>query len=457
MCRSLLLLSLLFLAACSDPSNKTSSPAGSDSTVARKHPDWIDQGNIYEVNVRQYTPEGTFNAFASHLQRLKDMGVQTLWFMPIQPIGKKGRKGALGSYYAISDYRSVNSEFGTMDDWKALVNRIHEMGMKVMIDWVPNHTSPDHPWVKSHPEFYIRDSVTGIPVHQPGTDWTDTRKLDFRNGQITDSMISVMKYWVTETGIDGYRCDHAQGQGKDFWTTCNRALRQVKPDLLMLAEAEDSWLYDSGFDMSYAWKFFHKAVDVAAGRRPAFALDTVLREEDSIFKGKPLYLHFTSNHDENSWNHADYGTMPGAIHAPFAVLSQTVRGSVPLIYSGQEEPVGDSISFFYKDTISFKKLERANFYKTLLNLRRDNPALAAGADFKKLGTSNDAAMYAFERSNGNNKVLVVLNLSGTPQEFTWKTAPSAPEWMNVFSGSREPVDKGFGIEPWGYAVYQLKN
>jgi len=457
MYRSLLFLSLLFLAACSDPSTKTSAAAGSDSTVSRKHPDWIDQGNIYEVNVRQYTPEGTFNAFAGHLQRLKDMGVQTLWFMPIQPIGKEGRKGALGSYYAISDYRSVNPEFGTMEDWKTLVNRIHEMGMKVMIDWVPNHTSPDHPWVKSHPEFYIRDSVTGIPVHQPGTDWTDTRKLDFRNGQITDSMISVMKYWVTETGIDGYRCDHAQGQGKDFWTACNRALRQVKPDLLMLAEAEDSWLYDAGFDMSYAWKFFHKAVDVAAGRRPAFALDSVLHEEDSIFKGKPLYLHFTSNHDENSWNRADYGTMPGAIHAPFAVLSQTVRGSVPLIYSGQEEPVGDSISFFYKDTISFKKLERANFYKTLLNLRLNNSALAAGADFKKLSTSNDAAIYAFERSSGTNKVLVVLNLGKNAQEFTWKTAPSSREWMNVFSSSREPVYQGFGIEPWGYAVYELKN
>jgi glycosidase len=198
-----------------------------------------------------------------------------------------------------------------------------------------------------------------------------------------------MKFWLTETGIDGYRCDHAQGQGKDFWTRANRELRAVRPGILMLAEAEDKWVYDTGFDMSYAWNFFHTAVDVAAGKKPATALDTALYWIDTTYKTPGLFLHFTSNHDENSWNKADYGTMPGAKHAPFAVLTQTMKGAVPLIYSGQEEPVLDSISFFYKDTISFAKLARANFYKTLLNLRKSNPALAANASFKKLSTSND--------------------------------------------------------------------
>jgi alpha-amylase len=175
---------------------------------------------------------------------------------------------------------------------------------------------------------------------------------------------------------------------------------------------------------------------------------------DSSFPKNALQMFFTSNHDENSWNKADYGTMPGASHAPFAVFTQTTGRSVPLIYSGQEEPFLDSLSFFYKDTIAFGKYSRANFYKTLLNLRKNNAALSATATFKKLSTSNDAAMYAYERQNGNNKVLVVLNLSASPQEFTWKTAPSEKEWLNIFSGSREPVDKGFGIEPWGYAVYK---
>jgi len=432
------------------------STASNDTLYVDGHPAWIEQGNIYEVNTRQYTPEGSFRAFEKHLERLKNMGVQTLWFMPIQPIGKEGRKGALGSYYAISDYRNVNPEFGTMDDWKALVNEIHNRRMKVIIDWVPNHTAPDHPWVKNHPEFYIRDSVTGIPIHQPGTDWTDTRKLDFRNPQLTDSMIAVMKFWITATGIDGFRCDHAQGQGKEFWKRCNAELKALNKNILMLAEAEDDWVYDSGFDMSYAWKFFHKTVDIAAGRRPAFSLDSVLHQQDSVFKPNALFLYFTSNHDENSWNKADYGTMPGASHAPFAVLSQTMKQSVPLVYSGQEEPVLDSISFFYKDTIDFTRLQRANFYKTLLNLRRNNPALAANASFKKLATNNDTAFYAFEREKDGNKILVILNLSKNPQQLAWKDQPSEKEWNNVFAGNKEPVDNGFGIEPWGYAVYNWK-
>ena len=446
---------LLFSACSSTGRIKSTGTNNTSTTLVDGHPAWIQQGNIYEVNVRQYTPEGTFNAFATHLQRLKDMGVQTLWFMPIQPIGVEGRKGALGSYYAVSTYRDVNPEFGNLQDWKTLVNKVHSMGMKVIIDWVPNHTAPDHPWVKQHPEFYIRNAQ-GIPVHQPGTDWTDTRKLDFKNRQLWDSTISTMKYWVAETGIDGFRCDHAQGQGKDFWTQANRELKALNPGLLMLAEAEDAWVYNAGFDMSYAWKFFHKTVDVAAGRRPANSLDSVLHEFDTTFSNTALFLYFTSNHDENSWNKADYGTMPGASHAPFAVLSQTAKQSVPLVYSGQEEPVLDSISFFYKDPIRFGKFGRAQFYKTLLTLRQTNPALAANASFKKLRTSNDAAMYAFEREKAGSKVLVILNLSSTPQNFTWQDVPSEREWNNVFKGDKEPVDKGFGIEPWGYAVYEKK-
>ena len=456
------LAAALFLASCgnnasTDTTTDSTGKSGHDAAATIDgHPAWIEQGNIYEVNVRQYTPEGTFNAFAPHLQRLKEMGVQTLWFMPINPIGKEGRKGALGSYYAISDYRSINPEFGTLQDWKSLVDKIHGLGMKVIIDWVPNHTAPDHPWVKQHPEFYIRNAQ-GVPVHQPGTDWTDTRKLDFKNRQLWDSTIASMKYWVTETGIDGFRCDHAQGQGKDFWVQANHDLKALKPGLLMLAEAEDKWVYDAGFDMSYAWKFFHKTVDVAAGRRPANSLDSVLHEVDTTFNNKnALFLYFTSNHDENSWNKADYGTMPGASHAPFAVLTQTIRQAVPLIYSGQEEPVLDSVSFFYKDTISFSKYQRAPFYKTLLNSRKSNPALAANASFKKLRTSNDAAIYAFEREKDGNKALVVLNLSKAPVNFTWIDQPSEKEWNNTFKGDKEPVDKGFGIEPWGYAVYEKR-
>jgi alpha-amylase len=195
-------------------------------------------------------------------------------------------------------------------------------------------------------------------------------------------------------------------------------------------------------------------VKVAKGERPAFALDSVKSKYDTAYPQNAIPMYFTSNHDENSWNKADYATMPGASHAPFAVLTQTFARSVPLIYGGQEEPFLDSVSFFYKDTISFAKYGRSNLYKTLLTLRKNNPALATNASFKKLATSNDNAIYAFEREKEGNKVLVVVNLSKSPQKFSWKDQPSEKEWSNVFLMNKEPVLTS--IEPWGYAVYEKK-
>ncbi|MBA2745239.1 MAG: DUF3459 domain-containing protein [Flavisolibacter sp.] len=444
---------LFFLSACNNqPEIKNLPEANTDSTQSGP-PSWILQGNIYEVNVRQYTAEGTLNAFAQHLERLKNMGVQTLWFMPIQPISVTDRKGELGSYYAIANYTSINPEFGTMDEWKQLVKRIHDLGMKVIIDWVPNHSGADHPWLKAHPDFYVKDTATGKPIAP--FDWTDVRKLNYDNAQLADSMIASMKFWINETGIDGFRCDVAAEVPKEFWTRCIKELKKEK-DLFMLAEANEAWLHDAGFDATYTWDEFQKMKQIARGGAPAYAMDSILGRMDSTFKKGAIRMFFTSNHDENSWNMADWKTMPGNVHAPFAVLTQTMYRSVPLIYSGQEEPHLDSLRFFYKDTIHFGKYEREGFYRTLLTLRKNNPALAANASFTKLSTNNDTAFYAFERTNGDHKVLVVLNLSSKLQRLAWKTTPSASEWDNVFSGSRENVNGGLRIPAWGYSVYQLR-
>lgn len=447
----LLALNLIFLAACNNSSVTVA--AASDSAQIDHHPAWIEQGNIYEVNTRQYTPEGTFKAFAKNLDRLKDMGVQTLWFMPINPISVKDRKGPLGSYYAVSNYTAINPEYGTMDDWNSLVKEAHGKGFKVIIDWVPNHTGADHYWLTKHPDFYVMDSVT----HQPAVpyDWTDTRKLNYKNPELVDTMIADMKFWITHSDIDGFRCDVATDVPKEFWTKCIAELKKTK-NIFMLAESNAAWVHEAGFDASYPWDAFTTMKLIAKGERPAFAIDSVLRHVDSTYTPNAIRMYFTSNHDENSWNHADWQTMPGAEHAPFAVLTQTIERSVPLIYSGQEEPFLDSLRFFYKDTITFGHYGRAAFYKTLLNLRKNNPALAANAPFHKLRTNNDAALYAFEREQNGNKVLVVLNLSKTPQQLVWKDQPSDKEWNNVFAGNKEPVDKGFGIEPWGYAVYEIR-
>jgi glycosidase len=441
---------LLFFSCGNNNTPGVATAPASDTATIEGHPVWIMQGNIYEVNVRQYTPEGTFNAFANSLQRLKNMGVQTLWFMPINPISKVDRKGALGSYYAVADYQAINPEFGTMDDWKALVKKSHDLGFKVIIDWVPNHTGADNAWLKTHPDFYVTDK-TGKAVSQ--FDWSDTRKLNYHNPVLVDSMINCMKFWVEQTGIDGFRCDYAVGPTREFWTKCIGELKKEK-NLFMLAEADSAWLHDVGFDATYTWSEFNAMKAVAAGKAPATAIDSAVATLDKTFPANALKLYFTSNHDENSWNKADYGTMPGAIHAPFAVLTQTIGRSIPCIYSGQEEPVLDSISFFYKDAITFGKYARAPFYTTLLHLRDSTPALAADAPFVKLTSTNDAAIYAFERDKNGKSVIVLLNLSGKPVTFSINGNVEG-SFKNVFSGGNETLKKNqqYQLAAWGYVVY----
>jgi glycosidase len=417
-------------------------------------PQWIMQGNIYEVNIRQYTPEGTFNAFANHLDRLKEMGVHTLWFMPLNPISKFDRKGTLGSYYAVADYKAVNPEFGTIDDWKELVKTIHDKGMKVLIDWVPNHTGADHVWLTTHPEFFVKDS-SGKPAVP--FNWTDTRQLEYKNSVMQDSMIAAMKYWVTDTGIDGFRVDVAWNVPAEFWQKCIPQLKQLNNEMFFLAEGDKPYLLTSGFDAYYPWEMFHKMVQVAAGERPAFALDSVKNKYDTIYPSDAIPLYFTSNHDENSWNKSDYGTFPGAVHAPFAVFTQTMSGTIPLVYSGQEEPVLRKIEFFEKDPMTFQKFEWAGFYKKLLVLRKNNAALAADAAFKKVNAGDANAVYAYKREKDNQKIFVILNLSKTEQTIKVNDKDLQGNPYNVFMGTTEALtDKEWKIEPWGYVVYEYK-
>jgi alpha-amylase len=447
---TLCLLSIL-LVSCNNKADKQKTENKTEAKLVDGHPEWIMQGNIYEVNLRQYTAEGTIAAFEKHLDRLKNMGVQTLWFMPIHPISLAERKGKMGSYYAVADYRGINPEYGTMEDWKSLVKKAHEMGFKVIIDWVPNHTGADHPWLTRHNEFYVKDS-TGKTVSP--FDWSDVKKLDYTNPALRDSMINSMKFWITETDIDGFRCDVAGELPEDFWKNCIDELKKTKPGIFMLAEAEKPRLHSAGFDATYPWDMFNTMKKIAAGVSNASALDSSLYKMDTAFPRNAIKMYFTSNHDENSWSKADYATMPGVKHAPFAVLTQTMVRSVPLIYSGQEEPTPDSISFFYKDTIEFSNLQRAAFYKTMLNLRRTNPALAANAKFTRLKLGNEKAVYAYTRSSGNNEVLVILNLSSEQQEINSAGTALKGSMTNVFTGRQEPVENLFArLNPWDYLVF----
>jgi alpha-amylase len=419
-----------------------------------KHPLWSAQSNIYEVNLRQYTPAGTFKAFEEHLQRLKNMGVQILWFMPITPIGIEGRKmtsADLGSYYAVRNYKEVNEEFGSMKEWKLLVKKMQLMGFKVIVDWVANHSSPDNPWISSHPDFYVKDT-NGVII-PPNPDWTDTRELNFDNRELRDSMIEAMKFWLKETNIDGFRCDVAGDVPTDFWKECITELKKIK-NVFMLAEGEKPELNAAGFDATYTWSIMSAMADLYAGKMTPLRFDSILNHNIQIFPKDSYRLYFTTNHDENSWNGTEFEKY-GDAYKTFAVFTQTMYQSIPLIYSGQEAPNKKRLKFFVKDSIEWGKYEMAPFYKTLLTLRKSTPALAADASYKRLVTANDVAIFAYMRQKQGRKITVILNLSNQPQSFTIKDKKIFGKAENVFTGKKETLNTThvYTLTPWNYLVY----
>jgi alpha-amylase len=417
------------------------------------HPSWSVQSNIYEVNLRQYTPSSSIKHFEKSLARLKKMGVDILWFMPITPIGIEGRKmtgNDLGSYYAVRDYKAVNPEFGTMADWKALVKHAHSMGFKVITDWVPNHTSPDNSWINKHPDFYKRDSL-GNTVYD--ADYTDTRNLNFANMELRDSMIEAMKFWIKETDIDGFRCDHVDPIPVDFWKHCINELKKIK-NVFMLAESQNPEFHLAGFDATYAWEVMEGWIRFYAGKLSLPQEDSIINHNIQVFPKNAYRVFFTTNHDWNSWEGTEFERY-GDSYKGLAVFSQTMYQSVPLIYNGQEIPNKKRLKFFVKDPIVWDKYEMAPFYSTLLHLRKKNPALAASASYKKIVTANDVAIFAYVRQKAGHKVAVILNLSKEPQQFSIKDNSIYGNPLNVFSRMKEKVNAThvYSIEPWGFIVY----
>src|SRR5437868_2343542 len=375
---------------------------------------WVNNTNIYEVNLRQYTPEGTINAFIPQLDRLKEMGVHTLWFMPLTPISKKNRKGTLGSYYACSDYVSVNPEFGTIDDLKDLVNRAHEMGFKLIIDWVANHTGWDHVWTVDQPEFYKKNETTGDFKAAEGMD--DIIELDFSNPALRHAMINAMRWWIDNFDIDGFRCDLAFWVALDFWKEARTELEKTRT-LFWFGEfdALDKPEYCSLFDASYTWTFMHQSEQYAKNEIGIHQLKHLLQRYQSDSKHIPVW--FTSNHDENSWNGTElekYGDLAKA----FAVLTCTWRG-IPMIYSGQEFCNNKRLKFFDKDLIEWDSAKSLiDFYRQLLNLHADHPALNANVGCRILSTNADEQVLAFIRTANDRSVVTMLNLSTSFVSFS---------------------------------------
>jgi alpha-amylase len=412
---------------------------------------WILRTNVYEVNLRQYTQEGTINAFRAHLPRLRDMGVETLWFMPVTPISEEKKKGSMGSYYACSDYTGVATEFGTIEDWKALVRQARDMGFRVILDWVANHTGWDHRWTREHPEWYEQNPDGGfVPAH--GMD--DIIELEFRNPELRTAMIDAMRWWVTETGIDGFRCDLAFWVEAGFWIEAKAALDEVKP-LFWLGELDPLTHpeYMQVFDAAYTWSWMHAAQEYYEGRGALSELHA-LPERYRHSSGIPAW--FTTNHDENSWNGTEFEKY-GPLAAALAVFSCTWPG-LPLIYSGQELPNRKRLQFFEKDVIEWQGQPALHtFYKTLLEFRAQRPALAADAACRILKTSAGPAVLAFLRSAGNDEVLVLVNLTAGVQEFVIHDELKVAGFGDLFSkAKRSNEDEHWHLSPWGYAVLYLQ-
>lgn len=416
--------------------------------------DWMKTTNVYEVNLRQYSSEGTFNAFVGELPRLWDMGVETLWFMPITPIAQKNKKGSMGSYYAASDYTSINPEFGTLDDFKHLVDKAHAQGFKVIIDWVANHTGWDHVWTITHPEYYEKDSVTNDFRIASGMD--DIIELDFKNPALRRAMIDAMRFWVEETGIDGFRCDLAFWVELDFWIEAKRELDEVK-QLFWLGELDplEHPDYMQVFDAAYAWTWMHRTREFYHQQLPLETLTSVLQQYRQV---PGMKAWFTANHDENTWNGTEYEKYGDAAKA-LAVLSCTWPG-IPLVYSGQELPNLKRLEFFEKDPIEWNgQYALHDFYKTLLTLHSAHPALNADeavAPVHLVSTSDNGNVLAYLRQNGEQAVLTVLNFSPHQIDLHFYDEQLQGLFTEVFNKMANDFsnDKTLSLQPWGYYVFE---
>jgi len=387
--------------------------------ASRLQPEWTKDAVIYEVNVRQYTEEGTFAAFGEHLQELKDMGVNVLWFMPIHPISKVKRSGVLGSYYSVADYCDVNPEFGTLEDFGALVEKAHGMGFHVMLDWVANHTGWDNPWITEHPDWYTQDAQGNI-ISPEGMGWPDVADLNFDSAEMRAEMIESMKFWVENYDIDGFRCDYASGVPVDFWEEARVALDEVKPMYMLAEDNLVKALLLNAFDMNYNWDLYEDLIHVVQGGQQASSLknDIPTRYPDGTYT-----LNFLDNHDKNSYEHTIMGAFGADALPQLFAFIYTIPG-VPLVYSGDEIGLDHAIEFMSKDPIDWESSEYD--YRELLarlsQIRSENPALYAGNYGGQITYYNlgNKSVFAFSREKnseetGANIVKCVYNMSKTEQ------------------------------------------
>ena len=407
--------------------------------IPLRHPKFAYDATIYELNVRQATPEGTFQAAEALLPALKDNGIDIIWVMPCQPIGKITRKGTLGSYYSIIDYCAINPEFGTRADFEHFLKAAHKKGFKVILDWVANHTAPDSEWTKNE-GWHYRDSLGNLMVQY---DWTDISKLNYDNQDMRNEMLKSMHWWMDSIGIDGFRCDVAGEVPTDFWNWAMADLRQTHPNMFTLAEDEDKAdeLTETAFDMYYGWTLHHIMNKVAQGKKGVEDLWAYFAKADTTIRPEAIRMNFITNHDENSWNGTEQERMGDAVNL-FAAFCYVVPG-MPMIYTGQISGNHHRLEFFEKDLIDTDEAyAQGPLYKQLNALRERNKALFSpevGAPLERIACDNDA-IFACKRSKEGrwhtNTVIAVMNMSDKAQSVTLESG------------------EHFDLQPWGYEIIE---
>ena len=432
-------------------------------------PEMEENAVIYEANIRQYSPEGTFEKFTQDIPQLKELGVKVIWLMPVFPISETKRKATggadskfasdmpeaeqskyLGSYYAVSDFTKINPEFGTIEDFRALVKTAHVNGIYIILDWVPNHTGWDHEWIKSNPDYYTQNEKGEI-IHPEGTDWEDVADLNYDNQNMRKEMIEDMQYWLKDEGVDGFRCDVAGSVPTDFWAESIPQLRAVKP-VFMLAEAWEPELVKEGlFDMCYAWDGHHLMNGIAKGEKSVADFNAYIEKVNKDYAAEAFLMNFVDNHDENSWNGTIKERMGDGAEAMMA-LSYMMPG-MPLIYSGDEYGLDHRLLFFEKDSIPKTKGKNWEVFAKLGRLKESETALNGGknAAVFKLFSSENKNVMAFERSKADASLKFLANISKDALEVE---VPFEGTFTDKMTGEKVVLEKGkkISLQPWQYFI-----
>jgi len=445
----------VLLGACAPAQSANFSKASAASAA----PSWAAKSVVYEVNVRDYSESGKLIAVTNDIPRLKQLGVDILWLMPIYPIGETSRKGTMGSPYSVKDYKAVNPDLGTDADLHSLISTAHAAGMHVVLDWVANHSAFDNAWALNHKDWYNQDAQ-GNPTWPAGTDWTDVADLNYNNQDMRAAMLDAMKYWVTNFDIDGYRCDAAWGVDTPFWNSAATALRAIKP-LWMVAETQDQPdLLTNAFQADYGWHFKDMLYGFGAGTslKADFAINMI--NQAQAYPAGTYPLLFITNHDENSWT-GSLSKQYGKGAKTLSVLTFTAPG-MPLVYNGQEVDSDKQLAFFEKDQIDWNPTSARSktavaFYTKLISLHHKNVSLWAGSAGGTLTRSkNDATrIVSFSRQKGANKVYIVLNISPLAAQATVQWGKDSKSYYRYSDGKlvKLPATQSVTLKPWGFEIY----